>query len=418
MGERSAIEWTDATWNPVRGCTRISEGCRNCYAEGVAARFSGSGQPFEGFADLGRSGSKWTGKVELIPGMLGAPLRWKKPRRIFVNSMSDLFHEALPDEAIDRAFAVMLLAPQHTFQILTKRSDRMRAYLSALVCDDGFRPYVRRPGWKSRDPRDGDRVLLLRDGQTWPLPNVWLGVSVEDQTTADARIPDLLATPAAVRFLSCEPLLGPVDLREWVGTVHHHPDNDPHATSTRAVVRAARAAMGPTIDWAIVGGESGPGARPMHPDWVRSIRDQCTAAGVAFFMKQWGGGRRAPRRASASTGGRSAPQIGGATTGTSASSVETTSSTRTTSPRSTASASATPAAPSTAAPGTSSRRCAVAERQPSPTPSAVCRRQLVDALCQQGLGTRAIARALRISVNTVRTCRQRTKRAARKAVTP
>ena len=221
MSDNSKIEWTEATWNPVTGCTKVSPGCDHCYAETFAERWRGvSGHHFENGFD-----------VTLRPERLEQPLHWRRPRRIFVNSMSDVFHEAVPDDFIARMFAVMAECPQHTFQVLTKRHGRMRALLTRLV----FKP----------------------------PPNIWLGVSVENQRWADIRIPALLATPAAVRFLSCEPLLGPVDLKladERDGCLH----------------------------WVIAGGESGPGARPMHPEWVRSLRDQCRVAGVPFFFKQWG----------------------------------------------------------------------------------------------------------------------------------
>jgi protein gp37 len=178
----------------------------------------------------------------------------------------------------------MALTPQHRHMVLTKRSARMREYMTALTCDSSFRPYVRRPGWKNPDPRDGDKVMLLNEGQSWPLANVWLGVSVEDQTRADERIPDLLATPAAVRFISAEPLLGPIDLFEF---------KDGYI-STNALTGVEwdelgeRGWNGPRINWVIAGGESGPGARPMHPDWARILRYQCAAAGVAFHFKQFG----------------------------------------------------------------------------------------------------------------------------------
>ncbi len=268
MSSTTAIEWTDATWNPVRGCSRISPGCGGpnhqggCYAEKIAARFSGPGQPFEGFAKRTAHGGAWTGKMALVDDMLTLPLRWRKPRRIFVNSMSDLFHENLPDEAIDKVFAIMALAPQHTFQVLTKRANRMRAYCSGLA------QQPERLGCHV-DPRD--RKTITKTLHAVPLPNVWLGVSVEDQPCADERIPDLLATPAAIRFLSCEPLLGPVELRDIEDGID-----------------VLRRRSGARIDWIIAGGESGPGARPAHPDWFRSLRDQCTAAGVPFFFKQWG----------------------------------------------------------------------------------------------------------------------------------
>lgn len=325
MSAHSKIEWTDATWNPVRGCSRVSEGCRNCYAERQAARFSGPGQPFEGFAKMvrgsvaqtllaapdahpGVGAPQWTGKVALIPELLELPLHWKKPRRIFVNSMSDLFHEAVPDDVIAKVFGVMRAARRHTFQVLTKRPQRMHDWMR-WITESADGPVTRcwlemqdsiglvnipERAWVEEDDDDGPP-------NPWPLPNVWLGVSVEDQARADERIPLLLQTPAAVRFLSVEPLLGPVDLRgggpvprrylgcECGGSVCSHKSK---------------------IDWVIVGGESGgPPERALvekagitgHPAktlykqklealaWVRSLRDQAVAAGVPFFFKQWGG---------------------------------------------------------------------------------------------------------------------------------
>lgn len=274
------IAWTDQTWNPTRGCSRVSAGCTHCYAEGVAGRFSGEGQPYNGLAVLDDRGARWTGKVVLVEKHLEDPLRWRRPRRIFVNSMSDLFHEALDVETIARVFAVMALAPRHVFQVLTKRAERMRE----LVSDGTFRAEV----WAARDamldagvrcegkfthhverePHDGNRIVIsdYEPGPAFPLRNVWLGVSVEHQDAAEKRIPHLAATPAAVRFLSCEPLIGPVDLKPWL-----EPPFAPNA-----------------LDWIIVGGESGPGARYMAPEWARAIVKQCREAGVAPFVKQLG----------------------------------------------------------------------------------------------------------------------------------
>lgn len=243
MSATSDIEWTDATWNPVKGCTKVSPGCARCYAETFAERFRGvPGHPFEQGFDL-----------KLWPERLGLPLRWKKPKRIFVNSMSDLFHESVPDEFIDRVFATMARAHWHTFQLLSKRPERMRAYVSGLSHREAAH-YVNAP--------------------SWPLPNVWLGTSIENQHWADIRVPQLLATPAAVRLLSCEPLLGPLDIREWL----------PVNTGGRYGRLYPRDAIG----WVIAGGESGPGARPMDVAWVRSLRDQCRSAGVPYFLKQMG----------------------------------------------------------------------------------------------------------------------------------
>lgn len=274
------IAWTDETWNPVRGCSRVSDGCRWCYAERVAARFSGPGQPYEGLTRKGR----WTGEVRLVPEHLADPLRWKRPRRVFVNSMSDLFHESLSDETIAAVFGVMAASPQHTFQVLTKRPERAREWFLwissgrlgplpgggvATTCmliaerTDGTRDHP-----ATRGPRPND----------WPLPNVWLGVSVEDQAAADARIPLLLECPAAVRWISAEPLLGPIVLRpEWLPLPRSEPDDFRYWVAHDNRLR-----------WVVVGGESGPGARPMHPEWARRLRDQCSAAGVPFFFKQWG----------------------------------------------------------------------------------------------------------------------------------
>lgn len=289
MSDHSKIEWTDATWNPVRGCSRVSEGCRRCYAERMAGRFSGPGLWAEGIVNDTPAGPRWNGNVYLVLDKLDQPLRWTRPRRVFVNSMSDLFHENLDDRAIAAVFGVMAAAPQHTFQVLTKRPERMRDWFrwvgEMLVPSSGVASGPRLgaswsawcagvqlpgfpdiPGWE-----------VAGMGQ-WPLPNVWLGVSVEDQATANERIPLLLDTPAAVRFVSAEPLLGPVDLEPFLQFPPFH-DNYKMTMGTDEWRG---------LDWVIVGGESGPGARPMHPDWARSLRDQCAAADVAFFMKQWG----------------------------------------------------------------------------------------------------------------------------------
>jgi protein gp37 len=223
MSDHSRIEWTDATWNPVHGCTKVSPGCAHCYAETFAERFRGvPGHPFEFGFDL-----------RLVPAKLGEPLRWRTPRMIFVNSMSDLFHRGVPTDYVEQVAGVMVRANWHTYQVLTKRAERMHELLNA-------------------------RLLEAAD-----QPHIWWGVSVENRQHGLPRVDLLRDTPAQVRFLSIEPLLedlGPIGLRG--------------------------------INWVIVGGESGPGARPMKPEWVRSIRDQCRAAGVAFFFKQWGGVRK------------------------------------------------------------------------------------------------------------------------------
>lgn len=262
MGE-TKIEWADRTWNPLRGCSKVSEGCRNCYAIRVAHRFSGPGRPYEGLTQAGPGGPNWTGKVMLVPEFLGHPLRWVEPQRVFVNSMSDLFHPEVPFEFIGEVFDVMSTAEQHTFQILTKRPERMKEFLDWWI--------------KQHDcPFSNESYFYLRR-------NIWLGVSVEDQKTADERIPLLLQTPAAVRFLSCEPLLGPVNLGKWLlspgwNPSYYDPDNIhgyPNAEPTNE-----------HIQWVIVGSESGPRARPMDEEWVKILRDQCVSASVPFFYKQ------------------------------------------------------------------------------------------------------------------------------------
>ncbi|WP_431860047.1 DUF5131 family protein [Azospirillum sp.] len=299
MGDKTGIEWTEATWNPVVGCSLTTPGCTNCYAMGEAARLERMGAlKYAGLTRIANDRPVWTGEVRLHEAALDQPLRWKRGRRIFVNSMSDLFHEGLTDQDIDRVFAVMALARQHTFQVLTKRAERMRAYMLAFSWERVVES-CRGPDGVSvitgHSIADLQRAfgLLPRfdyeaDRSAWPLPNVWLGVSVEDQRRADERIPHLLATPAAVRFLSMEPLLGPVDLEYPAGLFQNGPAMccDGRECGCRGLPVDPPLING--LDWVIVGGESGPKARPMHPDWVRSIRDQCAAAGTAFLFKQWG----------------------------------------------------------------------------------------------------------------------------------
>ncbi|MGS4947411.1 DUF5131 family protein [Meridianimarinicoccus sp. RP-17] len=274
MSDDSHIEWTDATWNPITGCTMVSAGCTNCYAMGLAATRLRHHPSRAGLTRETGGRHVWTGKVRLNEQWLDQPLRWTKPRMIFVCAHGDLFHEAVPDEWIDRVFAVMSLCPRHTFQVLTKRPERMRAWrtenrITHIMA--AAEAEIDRLGWDSW-PASTRAWEAHIDG----FPNVWLGTSIEDQPTADARIPDLLATPAAVRFVSAEPLLGPVDLTSM------------ERSGGTGLMRPLDGRFR-TLDWIIVGGESGPGARPMHPDWARSLRDQCHAAGVAFFFKQWGG---------------------------------------------------------------------------------------------------------------------------------
>jgi protein gp37 len=284
MSAATSIEWTDATWNPVTGCTEVSPGCDHCYAKTFAERFRGGpGHHFEHGFD-----------VQLREDKLSLPLRWRKPRKVFVNSMSDLFHDFVPDDYIARVFAVMAGARQHTFQLLTKRHGRMHSLLNSQRFVDKVRVYY---SWADDDPSVIDYENDQRPAfSVWPLPNVWLGVSVENQQWANIRIPALLDTPAAVRWLSCEPLLGPVDLDGPVINGHRpkltywltgRPDWGQEHTGPTGVVMQDLV-TGPRIDWVVVGGESGRGARPMDPEWAHRLRDQCQAANVPFLFKQWG----------------------------------------------------------------------------------------------------------------------------------
>lgn len=262
MADGTHIEWTDATWNPITGCSVVSPGCTNCYAMRLAGTRLADHPSRAGLTRDSRAGPVWTGEVRFNEQWLTEPLRWRRPRRVFVCAHGDLFHPAVPVEWIDRVFAVMALARQHTFQVLTKRPERMRDYIRRKMADA--------PEWVGI-PEIGARVLLPYEGG-WPT-YVWLGVSVEDQARAEERIPLLLDTPAAVRWISAEPLLGPVDASRWLAAAE--PDTDMGLSN-------------PRLDWVVAGGESGPGARPTHPDWARSLRDQCQAAGVPFLFKQWG----------------------------------------------------------------------------------------------------------------------------------
>lgn len=266
MSDKTAIEWSDATWNPVTGCTKVSPGCDHCYAETFAERWRGTpGHHFENGFDL-----------TLRPERLGQPIRWTRPRRIFVNSMSDLFHEGVPDEFIARVFAVMAVARQHTFQLLTKRHGRMRSLLNRPE----FRAQVEAAIRGVVAEYSPDQVWF----RAWPLPNVWVGVSVEDQKRADLRVPALLGTPAAVRWISAEPLLGSVDLGQVWNFCPKH-DRPGQADGWGFCVNCPDMRG---LDWIVAGGESGPGARPMRSEWAESLRDQCARAGVPFFMKQAG----------------------------------------------------------------------------------------------------------------------------------
>lgn len=280
MGDGSKIEWTDATWNPLVGCSKASAGCDNCYAIRVAHR--GMSPQHRGLTVVpeGQTGPEWNGLVNLVPGLLDQPLRWQRPRRIFVNSLSDLFHPEVPTAYIEQVFAIMALAPRHVFQVLTKRPKRMRRMLNdpmfaGRVAEAGLqlsleskavaKAALRAQTGEQVNPALTERGLLV-------LPNVWLGVSVEDNAVA-WRARELRDTPAAVRWISAEPMIGPLDAVDLSG-----------------------------MDWIVAGGESGPGARPLHPDWLRNLRDRCEIindvaalpggpegrTGTAFHFKQWG----------------------------------------------------------------------------------------------------------------------------------
>jgi protein gp37 len=281
VSDKSKIEWTDSTWNPVTGCSRVSEGCRNCYAERLAGTRLAQTPRYEGLTRISGGEPKWTGEVRLHEDVLFKPLSWKRPRRIFVNSMGDTFHEKVPFEFIDRMFAVMALCPQHTFQVLTKRPERMAEFLltrETTVGEWAVATGVLHYGEKRFREMAFKELRWIAEGKS-VAPNVWLGTSVENQEEADRRIPHLLNCPAAVRFLSCEPLLGPVDSRAYLETITLFKGDGGRG------YRAGRKDVG-RIHWVIVGGESGPGARPMEPEWAISLRRQCLSAGVPFFFKQ------------------------------------------------------------------------------------------------------------------------------------
>jgi protein gp37 len=321
----SKIEWTDKTWNPVVGCTKVSAGCKNCYAKALHdQRHKAHG---EGKAVPAQYAKPFE-VVQLMPERLRDPLSWRKPQRVFVNSVSDLFHQDIPDEFIDKVFAVMGVAHWHTFQVLTKRPERMAAYFAEKfqvpAVSAGFIAGIDIPATPARVEDRWSRINaacdelggpLLKHDRFWtpegeligrpawprkPFGNVWLGASVENQAAADQRIPHLLATPGAVRFLSCEPLLGPVDLSRWLPDPEGEVPCDEYDAANHAtaeydgLVQCAECGHPKThhrahgLGWVIVGGESGPGARPMAVEWARSLVKQCKAAGAPVFVKQMG----------------------------------------------------------------------------------------------------------------------------------
>ncbi|MFN7128245.1 MAG: DUF5131 family protein [Brevundimonas sp.] len=298
MADHTHIEWADTTWNIVTGCSLVSPGCTNCYAMKWAGTRLRDHPSRAGLTIDSKAGPVWNGQVRFNAQWLDQPLRWAKPRKIFVAAHGDLFHDGVEMHWLDQIFAVMALCPQHVFQVLTKRPEWMQQYVS------GFGDAEHGQAWRTRGRVQ--QAMRQIDPDTslyqWPLPNVWLGVSVEDQVRADERIPLLLDTPAAVRWLSAEPLLGPVDLgaiqapryvpedheTDWkfscleTGDYYFFDCGDGFTEGGDGPDRRHR------IDWVVAGGESGHGARPMHPDWARSLRDQCAAAGTPFLFKQWG----------------------------------------------------------------------------------------------------------------------------------
>ncbi|MGE3889438.1 MAG: DUF5131 family protein [Vicinamibacterales bacterium] len=299
MSATTSIEWTDKTWNPVRGCSVISPGCVNCYAMKLAHRFSGPGKPYEGLTKLTKAGPQWTGQIRLVEEALAEPLRWRKPARIFVNSMSDLFHEGVPDEFIASVFGVMAASPWHTFQVLTKRPARMRNWFrwieESAVSKGGAANAARGVRWHLWHHIDDLRVHDPRQPWIWPLPNVWLGVSVENQQQADARIPLLLETPAAVRWISAEPLLERVELGpptddsfRLLWPFYYTGTFNAEAADHAPPCPERRRNLFPNVNWVVVGGESGPGARPFELAWARDLIAQCHATQTPVFVKQLG----------------------------------------------------------------------------------------------------------------------------------
>jgi protein gp37 len=306
VSTNSRIEWTEATWNPILGCDKVSPGCDDCYAIRQSRMRSGNPNPnirdaYRGIVARNQAGEiDWTGQINLLPHRLTQPLKWRQPKRIFVNSMSDLFHPDVPDNFITQVFAVMAQAQHHTFQILTKRHARMRAFLTdRCTCGAGHQPGEHLRSMMALAGVEGSQLHVPGvSGQAvfferaWPLDNVWIGVSVENQKWANTRIPVLLDTPAAVRWLSCEPLIGPIDLgelRTMDGPVDALVGNLDHVRDPSGELTAMNNPRPlPRIDWVVAGGETGPRAHPMHPDWARQLRDQTTAAGVPFHFKQWG----------------------------------------------------------------------------------------------------------------------------------
>lgn len=270
MGDKTGILWTDATWNPLTGCSRVSDGCKFCYAEARAGTRLKDSPRYKGLTKMTANGPRWTGEIRVIDEVLDQPIRWTKPRLVFVNSMSDLFHENVSFADIALIFGVMAASPNHTFQTLTKRPKRMLEWFQWLT------EKAKEAAGDEYDLSGASELTYIMDeaahrfprkvscGASWPLPNVWLGVSTENQKAADERIPLLLQCPAAVYWISYEPALGPLDLAMYLSVYSGG------------------------LDWVVAGGESGKNARPAHPDWFRDLRDQCLASEVPYIFKQWG----------------------------------------------------------------------------------------------------------------------------------
>lgn len=298
MGDTD-ISWANKVWNVTRGCRRVSAGCEHCYAERQANRFAGKGQPYEGLIRIGANGPRWSGQGTFVSDKLSEPFSWRKPARIFVNSMSDLFYDAFTFHQIAAVFGVIAACPQHTFQILTKRPERARAWFEWLASQCNVATsateflvesiYEAAPSFTALDK------FVVR-GKPFPLPNAWIGTSVESQDV-DHRIDELMHCPAAVRFLSLEPLLSAIDLQPWLdptGACDCPPDHS-YCKGGCAKRRSWRGsetppgsevAVDPSLHWVIAGCESGPGARDYKIDWLRDLRDQCSGADIAFFLKQ------------------------------------------------------------------------------------------------------------------------------------
>lgn len=275
MSDLTKIEWADRTWNPTTGCSAASEGCRNCYAVRQTKRLEAMGQPkYQGLLNVHQT--HFNGVVKCHEDALMLPFKWKKPCRVFVNSMSDLFHPEVPFEFVDKVMVVIALNPHITFQVLTKRPKRMAEYFNQINVGD-FLTGVFYNSLRLLKPVEAEVFRQTTEAVLFPLPNLWLGTSVENQAAADERIPHLLRIPAAVRFLSCEPLLGSVDIDDW----WYEPRDDSEGLDLVYDYRLEE------LDWVICGGESGPNARPMQLEWMRSLRDQCKADNVPFFAKQW-----------------------------------------------------------------------------------------------------------------------------------